>query len=107
MLIGSKADIEVCAYIISGHTFELRAVISMGNTYTIISISVCDFFLHEFLLLLFLFLKNSYLHEPVPGEHRAKKGVAHVKPLVNRIAGVFSKIWIIFKFALETISSKS
>jgi len=26
LLIGSKADIEVCAYIISGHTFERRAV---------------------------------------------------------------------------------
>jgi len=26
LLKGSKADIEVCAYIISGHTFERRAV---------------------------------------------------------------------------------
>jgi len=26
LLIGSKADIEVCTYIISGHTFERHAV---------------------------------------------------------------------------------
>jgi len=30
LLIGSKADIEVCTYIISGHTFERRAVTDLG-----------------------------------------------------------------------------
>jgi len=29
LLIGSKADIEVCAYIISGDTFERRAVTNL------------------------------------------------------------------------------
>jgi len=32
LLIGSKADIEVCAYTISGHTFERRAVIPRSST---------------------------------------------------------------------------
>jgi len=38
LLIGSKADIEVCTYIISGHTFERRAVTAH------ISANICSTF---------------------------------------------------------------